>query len=151
MLKGNSDKFWIQRRLSQNCPINLTDCLTTARRLPDNFQTTARRLPDDCQTTTRRLPENCPTTSLRLPANCQTTVEQLPDDCQTTVRQLPDNYHRTAWKGVYLKGALDPEIILDFLFNLIHISTTKGHITFAQICACSRQIILILKAKLYKS
>ena len=45
----------------------------------------------------------------------------------------------------YLHGTQNPEIIFDFLLNLIHITTAKSHITFPQVCSRASQIIFVLK------
>ena len=68
----------------------LTNILTTAWWLPDDYLTTdwwlpktARRLPDDCLTTAWRLPNNCLMTAWWLNDDCLTTAQSLRDDCLT--------------------------------------------------------------------
>ena len=48
-------------------------------------------------------------------------------------------------QDIYLHGTQNPEIIFDFLLNLIHVTTAKSHITFTQVCSRASQIIFVLK------
>ena len=45
----------------------------------------------------------------------------------------------------YLHSTQNPQIIFNFLLDLIHVSSAKSHITLSQICSRASQIIFVLQ------